>query len=488
MRRVPGDPATAGPRVEHRGDAVFALPEIPRTACLVGAPAGWAEDLAARGIEVVDRRADLAVAGRGRAHEAERLAPAVIVDGERGLRGARGRGRRPLITLPLRGSPAWIVPLDGGPAIRHALGRFGTGAPRAIRARNAMAARLLERGPLRGLVPGVTLRARASGPPALLAAAADLGVDPLAAWAMVVAAGSPVRRNALLVFDRQQREPSLAIKFARVRGATAAFERERRGLALARAAGGCVGAVAPRDFGSVEAGGHHASVQEAARGTDLTAILTAGGSRRRKLAALERVVGWLERVARDTGRPPEALRPLRDRLAAEALPRWLPSTVAAELARDLVSVPAVLRHGDLGDDNVVIGTSLTLLDWEWAQEAGLPLADLVYFGSRCLRLLDGAADAERHRYFADLMAARSPSSGSMFAWIRRLAAAIGLPCEAVPPVVLVGLVEHAELGAAERRSADAATGIRHAPSLPERALEAWLADPALGLRWEAWRP
>jgi hypothetical protein len=272
-----------------------------------------------------------------------------------------------------------------------------------------------------------------------------------------------------------------------VPGSTAAFDRERRGLALALAAGGCVSAVAPRELGRVEVRGHHAALQEAARGTELTTLLTAGGPLDRQLTALELVVGWLERVARDTASPPDALGPLRERVVAEALPRWLPSISAADLIADVAAVPGVLRHGDLGDDNVVIGKSLTLLDWEWAQSSGLPLADLVYFGSRSLRLLDGATDTERHRYFADLMAGRAPSSRRVFAWIRRLASASDLPPEAVTPVVVLGLLEHAQLGAAERERADAATGLRHAPSLPERALEAWLRDPALGLHWAAWR-
>jgi hypothetical protein len=486
---LPGTPKIAGPSIEHRGDAVFALPAIPRTACAVGAPAGWIEDLQARGIEVVDGRADLAVAGPGRAAEAGRLAPAIVVDGARGLRRASrgGRSLRRLVSLPLRGSPAWIVPLDRGPALGHALGRFGADAGRAVRARNAVAARLLARGVLGRMVPAIVVGAPSSGPPALLAAAADLGVDPDARWAMVVAAGSPVRRNALLVFDAAGREPRLAIKFARVRGSTGPFEREARGLAVARAAGGRVSAVAPTELGRFEADGHHAAVQDAARGIDLTAILAGRGPLEGKIAALELVVGWLEQVARDTARPPEALAPLRDRLAAGALAHWLPPTLAADVASGVAAVPAVLRHGDLGDDNVVIGTSLTLLDWEWAQPAGLPLADLVYFGSRALRLLDDAAGVERHRYFADLMAGRAPSSARMFAWIRRLARAVDLPSDAVAPVVVLGLVEHAELGAAEREGADAATGIRHAPSLPERALRAWLDDPALGPRWQAWQ-
>jgi hypothetical protein len=486
---LPGAPQIAGPRTEHRGDALFALPAIPRTACVVGAPAGWVEDLHARGIEVVDGRADLAVAGPGRAAQAGRLAPMIVVDGALGPRGAPrgGRSLRRLVTLPLRGSPAWIVPLDRGPALGHALGRFGADAGRPIRARNAVAARLLALGVLGPVVPTIIVGAPSAGPPALLAVAADLGVDPRAAWAMVVAAGSPVRRNALLVFDAADREPRVAIKFARVRGSTSAFEREGRGLAVARAAGGRVSAVAPRELGRVEADGHHAAVQEAARGMDLTAILAGGGPFEGKVAALELVVGWLEQVARDTARPPQALAPLRDRLVAGALRRWLPPTFAADLAGRVAAVPAVLRHGDLGDDNVVIGTSLTLLDWEWAQPAGLPLADLVYFGSRALRLLDAAGGVERHRYFADLMAGRAPSSARMFAWIRRLARAIELPPDAVAPVVLLGLVEHAELGAAEREAADAATGIRHAPSLPERALQAWLDDPAIGPRWQAWQ-
>ena len=46
---------------QHRADAVFTLPRLPRTAALLGELPRWAEDLAERQIEVVDGAADVVV-------------------------------------------------------------------------------------------------------------------------------------------------------------------------------------------------------------------------------------------------------------------------------------------------------------------------------------------------------------------------------------------------------------------------------------------
>src|SRR5947207_1913508 len=45
---------------QHRADAVFTLPRLPRTAALVGDLPGWAEDLAERQMQVVDGAAEVA--------------------------------------------------------------------------------------------------------------------------------------------------------------------------------------------------------------------------------------------------------------------------------------------------------------------------------------------------------------------------------------------------------------------------------------------
>jgi hypothetical protein len=117
----------------------------------------------------------------------------------------------------------------------------------------------------------------------------------------------------------------------------------------------------------------------------------------------------------------------------------------------------------------------------------LPLADLIYFGARALRTLDGQIQRDLADYLADLMASRAPSSPHMFRWVRRLAGALDLPPETVGPLLILGLLELAQRGAAERERADAEAGVRHGASLGERALTAWLRDPALGPDWHAWR-
>src|SRR3954452_14774592 len=50
--------------IEHRADALFALPEIPASATVFGDPPGWRADLRGRSIELTNGQSpDLAVAG-----------------------------------------------------------------------------------------------------------------------------------------------------------------------------------------------------------------------------------------------------------------------------------------------------------------------------------------------------------------------------------------------------------------------------------------
>jgi aminoglycoside phosphotransferase (APT) family kinase protein len=253
-------------------------------------------------------------------------------------------------------------------------------------------------------------------------------------------------------------------------------------LGVAAAAGGTVGARAPRLLGRFTLEGLQASLETATPGTRLLALLTGAAPRAEKLAAVERVAGWIEAVARETRGPETALDMELARLAGAVVPRW---PVPADLADRLRSVPSVVEHGDLWPDNVVIdGTSFGLLDWEGARLAGLPLWDLLYFLTAALALVDGTHSEEEH--FTRLFRGELASSAFLFEWTRRVAAASGVADDAVPLLATLRLLALTEIDL-EHGERTAAVGVAGGMPLSVRLTQRWLEDPALGLGWDTWR-
>ena len=461
---------------------------------MFGEPPGWREDLHDRGIEViVDGAPELAVAAPDHVDEALSCgAGAVVVDSARAaateLRRA-GLMTRTLLPLPIHGSPILYLDLDQPAATRYGIAARGTttGLRRLLRDRLAGAA--AARGLLARAVPGVAVGGRTNGAPALLAAARELGLPDGVGWNMVVSPGSAMRRNAFLVFAPDSSEPGYALKFSRVPGVTVQFDREQRGVSATRAAGGIVASVAPEFIGRVEVDGHHASLETAARGKRLAALLRGPATAQDKRDAIGDVVTWLDRVARETASPPEALARERERIAREVLPEYA-GRVAADLMDRLPAVPAVFCHNDPSEENIVLGEGgMTLLDWEWADQHGLPLADLIYFAAGVLRILDGAdTDEQRVSHFVELMRGSAPSSARMFGWVDSMSRALEIPREAVGPLVTLGVLEHGHASRRERHRFEEAGGAPLRPATAERFADAWLAEPGLGPEWPAWQP
>jgi hypothetical protein len=455
--------------VEHRADALFALPRLPRTVALFGDPPGWRRDLEARGLELVeDGAADLAVATEERLADALAAgAEAVVVDGvPRPLR-AHGLVTSRLLSLPLVGSPVLFVDLDRRGAARYALRRGIVHREVWRTARNEAVAALVGMGIVPPFPALVAVGSRRAGAPALVAAARDLGVPGDAGWVMLVSPGSVVRRNGLLVFPPGAGQPSHVLKFSRVREPSPAFEREERGVARVAAAGGVVAAHAPRYLGRVEADGFPAAVETAAPGTKLSTYLRRPLPRAAKLRPLEAVARWLVQVARETARPPREVEP------------------------GLPPVPLTFQHNDLAEENVVVHRGgFTVLDWEWADPAGLPLGDLLYFGVHALRIVDGAgeAQADRERHLVDLLRGQAPSSPVLFRWLRSLASELELPAESLGPLATLSWLGRAEVSRRERDRAEAVGGAPLDPSYPERVAELWTSEEGLGRSWPALRP
>jgi len=479
-------------RIEHRADALFALPDLPRRATLLGDLPGWRRDLEERRIELVDRGADVVVADAAREAEALGLgAPAVVVDGPRD---AAGRLRRSglavtrLLPIPVTGSPVVYADLERRRAARYGIERVIVHPERWRTLRNRAAGLAI----LAGLpLPAerlVTLGHR-PGAPALLVAGRELGLDPAAGWVMVVSKGSIVRRNALFVFRGGR--PEHVVKFGRVPGLVEAFEREERGFRLAAEAGDVVTRHATHYGGRFTFGELHASVESAALGTKLAALLRRPGSRDAKLAAVEPVAQWLIDVARETARPPEALAAQRSHYAQEVVPFWAGEGAPAGLVEALVQVPAAFQHNDMAEENLVLdGGDFRALDWEWANPTGLPLGDLVYFAVHVLRLVDGATSDEptvRDGHFARLLTGAAPSSPVLFRWVAEAVRALELPADVVGPMVTLSWLERGRISKIERHRAEAVGGEPLDLPFGERAAKLWLSDPGLGAGWKAWR-
>lgn len=479
--------------MEHRADALFVLPELPATARVFGELPAWEKDLSERAVELVRDAPDLAVATEARLDEAlASRARFVIVDGGRAAAGrlrAAGLSVRRLLPLPQEGTPLLYVDLDRRRAAGYGV-QYGIVHLERWRAvRNRAAAALIRSGLTRPFGTLVTVGSRERGPPELVAAAAQLGLRADADWVMLVSSGSVVRRNALLLFADGRGQPDYVVKFSRVPGLAGQFERDERIADLVERAGGSVAARAPRYLGRCEVRGRHMSVETAAVGAKLANLLRQPGTRGRRAGVLESIAQWLIQVARETAAPPPALQPELERLEREVLPFWASSGVDPDLASGLPPVPASFQHNDVAEENLVVdGDRFVALDWEWAQPRGIPLADLVYFAARVLRLLDGRLqEEERDPHFEELVTGRAPSSPTFFRWLRELVKALGIPPDAVGPLVTLQWLDRGRLSAQQRLKAEAASGSPLVEDYAERCARTWITNPALGPGWDLWR-
>jgi hypothetical protein len=484
----------------HRADALFALPRLPRTIGIVGSLPGWREDLAELGMETLDGEPgawsptpDVVVSdSAGLAQSLPTGAAALVVDGDRRVgRRLRRRGLATvqLLPLPVAGSPVAYLDLEHRRAASYGIAEGIVHGERWRMARNRVASELARLGlfpPPRRLV---TLAGARAGPPAFVAAAAELGVARDVGWLMLVSSGSVVRRNAFLLFPPGAIAPRHVIRFARVRDLAQPFERDARAAELVAATGGVVAQRAPRFLGRIEVDGYHAALESAATGAKLAVLLRRPIARTRKLAVLEAIARWLIDVARQTAAPPAALAAERTRLARDVVSYWSDRGVGPDLVESLAPVPATFRHNDVAEENVVVDRDrFSVLDWEFAQPVGLPLGDLVYFAVRTLRIADGAfTEQERDRHFVELLSGRAESSPILFRWIRELVEALSIGPEAVGAIVTLDWLDRGKLSVDGRHRAEAVGGSRLAPDFAERAAHAWLGDPALGSTWDRWR-
>jgi hypothetical protein len=471
-------------------DARFLVPGPVRRVALVGTLDGWAGALELAGVTITDDAPDLVVAPRADASAAARVgADTVLIIGaaRRALTKA-GYHPRTVVVRHGRHGPRLYVPADARLAARHALT-----APEPGRARwKQAAARAVLAAAERGLpvTPVLTVGSRKPGTPAFLAAAAP--VAPTDDWYLVSGEGDDLQRLVWFCFDGAP-EPASVVKCSRVLGNVAPFDRDLAALALLDDLPAELRRHAPRVLARFDVDGLPASVETAAPGRPLHTVLRGAGDAAR--TRIDAVCEWIVAVGRATQLPAERLEPERERLARDVLPAWTPNGAPPALVASFPSVRPVLQHNDLGCWNILADAdTFTVVDWESARRAGLPLWDLVYFLADACSAMNGAADATaKEQAVLDVLRGRLPSSALLFEWVARAAESAGVAPDAVGPIVTLGWLHHglSSLPRAAARRAHAGDAAAVAPVGPlERVAEYWLRDPDLGVDWAAfvaWR-
>ena len=447
----------------------------------------------ANGQVEVETRASVAVATTGRVEDALRSgAETLLLEGRDVRRRLARAGLAVARYLPLPDPSAVevLLPLEQPVAMRYALGRWrpssalpGAGALEryAKAARDMLVSRLSRSLTVSGERPLITLATRRPAPPESVRAASRLVGQPMDAWLPTFTGTHIHSRSVLQLFPVGERDPGWVLKLGRSGADERPFAHEEAALGWVERTGGAVARHAPRFMGRMQVGGRPASVESAAVGTGLDRLLAGPASRRRKLQVLESIATWLEQLAQQTLAPPSALERERERMAEQVLPHWRELGISPNLVRELPPMCAVFVHGDMWEQNIVVGGGgFTAVDWELARPEGFPLWDMVRFASMALGLLDGALTVEqRARHFISLWSGDAPSSPILFRWLLRAAEAARLPLDAVPAIVTLRWLD------------DPGRGRFEPPPSPARLLDRlpwlWLMEPGLGLHWDAWR-
>ena len=464
-------------------DPRFLLPAPPRSATLLPGAEAWRPLLERAGIDTTAvPPSDVAITGPGPAAGETEGAPSVIVEGEAVLDGYESRR---YVVFGSRDRPALLVPHDRGNVMSYALSAWSAPRTRRRVLRRYVIARLPRLALWLAGWPVVTIAAHDPGPPYVVAAALQLlGLESSVDWLLVCGQSDDLGRAAFLLFPQGEPRPRWIVKFVRVPSYPEPIDRDERALEAVAAAGGAVAAHAPRLVGRFEAGGLAASIETAALGRRLSAVLASAGPRAAKQRIVDAVADWIVRVGVETRHDGAA--PELERLRNDVITSW--PGAPDHLLRGVSGLPAVLQHNDLGPWNIISdgGSEFTAVDWESANPSGLPLWDLWYFLAHALRLLDGE-DAADGTAFARLFRGEAASSHELFRWTRTAVAALGIPSEAVGRLATLCWLHHGLSREARSAAVDrVAHGSRTLTPAADTYPHVWLSDPALGSGWRRW--
>lgn len=240
--------------------------------------------------------------------------------------------------------------------------------------------------------------------------------------------GPAASRTALVRLSGRARDGFVA-KVATDDRAEARFVGEHAMTARLRDDAHAAGASVPRAW-IRRLGRRHALVTDEMDGTRAWELISA--DRRMAPQILSRMADWLERWNARTVRPRRLTAPDLDRLIDSpasllGLPRGSRARLES-LCRSSVgaALPLVASHGDLTVHNVLVAGDgrLAILDWECADPAGLPMADLAYAALDIVRA--ARPDQDRLRAFDALRAGSDPLARQAVRLIAAHADALGL--------------------------------------------------------------
>ena len=463
-------------------DPRFLLPTVPRSARVGQGAEAWLPLLERAGIDTeVAQPADLAITGTEPSAAEIDGVDSVIVEGDGALAGYTSRR---YVVFGNRERPALLVPGDRVNVMSYALSAWSAPQTRARVLRRRVVLRLPRLALRLAGWPHVTIATRDAGAPYVVEAALrQLGFEDSVDWLLICGQSDDLGRAAFLLFPESAPQPRWLVKFVRVPGYSDPIDRDERALQAVAAAGGAAAARAPRFVGRFEVSGLAASIETAAAGRRLSAVLSSAASRSAKRKSVDAVAEWIVRVGVETRHDGVAPELERLRTVVDSWP-----DAPNDLLNGLSGLPAVLQHNDLGTWNIISdgGSDFTAVDWESANPSGLPLWDLWYFLADALRLLDGE-DAADTGAFARLFRGEASSSPELFRWTRTAVDALGIPAEEVGKLATLcwlhhGLSHEARGAAVDRMAAGGETLTTAASSYPH----AWLSDPALGSGWRSW--
>jgi hypothetical protein len=464
-------------------DPRFLLPAPPRSAnVLLGADA-WRPLLERAGVDTTAvTPPDVVITGPEPTAGETQGAPAVIVEGNADLDGYQSRR---YVVFGSRDRPALLVPRDGGNVLSYALSAWSTPRTRPRVLRRYVIARLPRLALRLAGWPVVTIATHDASQPYVVAAALQL-LEPESSvdWLLVCGQSDDLGRAAFLLFPQGEPRPHWIVKFVRVPSYPEPIDRDERALTAVAEAGGAAAAHAPRLVGRFEAGGLAASIETAARGRRLSAVLGSAGSRAAKKRVVGAVADWIVRVGVETRH--DGAGPELERLRNEVITSW--PAAPDDLLHGLSGLPAVLQHNDLGPWNIISegGSEFTAVDWESANPSGLPLWDLWYFLAHALRLVDGKHGADGTA-FSRLFRGEAASSPELFRWTRTAVEALDIPPEAVGRLATLCWLHHGLSREARSAALDrVAQGGETLTPAANAYQYAWLSDPALGSGWRSW--
>ncbi len=478
----------------RRLDVRFLLSRPIVSAAVLGGLESWMSGLRELGVavheDVPSTAPDLVVSPSSAADRAVAVgSPLLVLEGTPPVRTLRAAGLHSSRYLPLPelADPALLLPIDYPRAAIYGLRNLRAAHTPWKAVRDEIAAAAIACRSLPAVRPMVTIGSREPGASFLIAGLQGLGVPADGGAVLKTGGADALSRAILYTFAPGEKRPRFALKFARIPGYREPFDRDARGLELARTTRAAARR-APTLVGSFEIAGYFASLESAATGRSLMVALQGLGTRRAKLEAVARVAAWLGDVAAETRAPATRLERERDRLRREVVPRWTFHGARAELVDDLEQVGPVLTHNDLGSWNIVVdGRDFVAVDWESARPHGPPLWDLWYFLADALAHLDGAREpASRESHFVGLFRGELESSELLFRYTAQLAATSRVPRDALGSLATLCWMHHGlSFERREQRLAHHAPASEPFATIDRRRAELWLSAPGLGPRWVA---